>query len=188
MSTKMDDPTPRIAARLKEEREARGWSLGDLADRSGVSRAMISKIERGESSPTAMLLGRLSGAFGLTLSAMLARAELQAGRLLRAADQPQWTDPETGYVRRHVSPATDIPIEIVQVDLPAGAELSFPASAYVFGRRLIWVLKGHLTFVEGDVVHEMGVGDCLALGPAMKCTYRCKGPKPCSYVVVLIRQ
>src|SRR5689334_23718579 len=120
MSTKMDDPTPRIAARLREEREARGWSLGDLADRSGVSRAMISKIERGESSPTAMLLGRLSGAFGLTLSSMLARAELQAGRVLRAADQPQWKDPETGYVRRHVSPASDLPVELVQVELPAG--------------------------------------------------------------------
>ena len=189
MSTKIDDdPTPRIAARLREEREARGWSLGDLADRSGVSRAMISKIERGESSPTAALLGRLSGAFGLTLSSLLARAELQSGRLLRAADQPQWTDPETGYVRRHVSPATDLPVELVQVELPAGAEVSFPASAYVFNRHLIWVLKGHLTFVEGEVVHEMAAGDCIALGPATKCTYKCKGPRPCSYVVVLMRQ
>src|SRR3954470_23071590 len=122
MSTICNDPTHGISHRLRLEREARQWSLGTLAERSGVSKAMISKIERGESSPTAMLLGRLSGAFGLTLSAMLARAELQAGRLLRAADQPQWTDPETGYVRRHVSPATEIPVEIVQVDLPAGAE------------------------------------------------------------------
>src|SRR3954467_4605602 len=150
MSIIENDPTRGIARRLRLEREARGWSLGDLAERSGVSKTMISKVEHGESSPTATLLGRLSGAFGLTLSAMLARAELQAGRLLRAADQPQWTDPETGYVRRHVSPATEVPVEIVQVELPAGAELSFPASAYVFGRRLIWVLKGHLTFVEGD--------------------------------------
>lgn len=188
MSTKIDDPTPQIAARLREEREARGWSLGDLADRSGVSRAMISKIERGESSPTATLLGRLSGAFGLTLSSLLARAELQAGRLLRAADQPQWKDPETGYIRRHVSPATDLPVELIQVELPAGAEVSFPASAYVFVRHLIWVLKGHLTFVEGEIVHEMDAGDCIALGPAAKCTYKCKGPKACSYVVVLIRQ
>jgi len=188
MSTKMDDPTPRIAARLREEREGRGWSLGDLADRSGVSRAMISKIERGESSPTATLLGRLSGAFGLTLSSLLARAELQAGRLLRAADQPQWKDPETGYLRRHVSPVTDLPVELVQVELPAGAEVSFPASAYVFVRQLIWVLKGHLTFIEGEIVHEMGAGDCIALGPAAKCTYQCRGSKPCSYVVVLMRQ
>jgi transcriptional regulator with XRE-family HTH domain len=188
MSTKIDDPTPRIAARLREEREARNWSLGDVADRSGVSRAMISKIERGESSPTAMILGRLSGAFGLTLSELLARAELQAGRLLRAADQPQWQDSETGYIRRHVSPATDLPVELVQVELPAGAELSFPASAYVFNRHLIWVMKGRLTFIEGEIVHEMGAGDCLALGPAARCTYKNASGKPCSYLVVLIHQ
>src|SRR3569833_3337540 len=122
MSTKMDDPTPRIAARLKEERETRGWSLGDLADRSGVSRAMISKIERGESSPTATLLGRLSGAFGLTLSAMLARAELQSGRLLRAADQPLWKDPETVCGRRRGAPAAGGPGGGGRGGRPAGAE------------------------------------------------------------------
>src|SRR5690242_11300449 len=98
VSNIVDDPTPRIAARIREEREARNWSLADLAERSGVSRAMISKIERSEASPTAALLGRLSGAFGLTLSSLLARAELRAGQVLRAADQPQWRDPETGYV------------------------------------------------------------------------------------------
>lgn len=188
MSIIVDDPTPRLAARLREEREARGWSLADLAERSGVSRAMISKVERGEASPTAALLGRLSGAFGLTLSSLLARAELQGGRLLRAADQPQWRDPETGYVRRHVSPASDLPVELIQVDLPAGASVTFPASAYVFLRHLIWVMKGRLTFTEGGIVHEMGPGDCIALGPPTECTYRAPGPKLCSYLVVVMRQ
>ena len=76
-----------LAARLRMEREARGWSLSDLAQRFGVSRAMISKVERAEASPTAALLGRLSGAFGLTLSTLLARAEgdpCGSGRLVRA--------------------------------------------------------------------------------------------------------
>ena len=184
----VDDPTPRIAARIREEREARDWSLADLAERSGVSRAMISKIERSEASPTAALLGRLSGAFGLTLSSLLARAELHSGRVLRAREQPQWKDPETGYLRKHVSPATDLPIELIQVELPAGAEVTFPASSYVFLRHLIWVMKGRLTFVEGDIVHELNAGDCIALGSPAKCTYRSPGPKPCSYLVVVMRQ
>ena len=101
----MDDPTPALAARLRLERDARGWSLAELAQRSGVSKAMISKIERGEASPTAALLGRLSGALGLTLSALLARAEGRPERLTRAADQPRWRDPKTGYVRCQVSPS-----------------------------------------------------------------------------------
>jgi transcriptional regulator with XRE-family HTH domain len=184
----MNDPTPRIAARIRAEREARGWSLAELAEHSGVSKAMISKVERSEASPTAALLGRLSGAFGLTLSSLLARAELHGGRLLRAADQPQWRDPGSGYVRRHLSPASDIPVELIQVELPAGAAVTFPASAYVFLRHLVWVMRGRLTFLEGDLVHEMGPGDCIALGSPVECTYKCTGPKPCAYLVVVIRQ
>ena len=56
----IDDAEKRLAQRLRDEREQRGWSLGDLAERSGVSKAMLSKIERSEASPTAALLGRLS--------------------------------------------------------------------------------------------------------------------------------
>ncbi|HZZ90367.1 MAG TPA: helix-turn-helix transcriptional regulator, partial [Caulobacteraceae bacterium] len=92
MSTIEDDAEVRLADRLKLERETRGWSLADLAERSGVSRAAISKIERGEASPTAGVLVRLADAFDLTLAGLLARAEDRADRLSRSADQPQWRD------------------------------------------------------------------------------------------------
>ena len=51
------DPTDAISAVLKKERLARGWSLAELAQHAAVSKAMISKIERGEASPTATVLG-----------------------------------------------------------------------------------------------------------------------------------
>jgi len=184
---KQADPTEPLAARIALEREARGWSLADLAERSGVSKAMISKIERGEASPTATLLGRLSGAFGLTLSTLLARAEHASGRLLRAADQPRWQDPETGYVRRQVSPQSDLPLDLVRVELPAGARASFPASSYTFNRHWIWVLKGKLNFHEGDTVHQMEPGDCLLLGAPTECTYETRGREACTYLVVVMR-
>jgi len=184
----MKDPTASLAARIRLEREARGWSLADLAERSDVSKAMISKIERGEASPTATLLGRLSGAFSLTLSTLLARAELGGGRLLRASEQPQWQDPVSGYIRRHVSPASDLPLELIRVELPAGAAVTFPASSYAFLRQLIWVMKGRLDFVEGPVVHEMGPGDCLELGPPADCTFKTRGRESCTYLVAVIRQ
>src|SRR5271167_3042670 len=105
MSMIMDETARRIAERIRAERETRGWSLGDLAERSGVSKAMISKVERGEASPTAVLLGHLSGAFGITLSTLLARAEGVGSRLTRSAEQATWRDPETGLLRTSVSPA-----------------------------------------------------------------------------------
>jgi transcriptional regulator with XRE-family HTH domain len=191
MYTIVDDLDARLGARLKIERERRGWSLTDLAARSGVSRAMINKVERGEASPTAALLGRLSGAFGLTLSALLARTEMSgAGRLVRADDQLRWTDPATGYVRRQVAPApgSDLPLDLVQVELPAGAAVSFPAAAYAFVRQLVWVLGGTLTFIEGDATHTLTAGDCLELGPPSDCTFRNDRRSPCRYAVVILRQ
>ncbi len=83
MNTIEDNLNQRISARIRIERESRGWSLNDLAERAGASRAMIHKIERGESSPTASMLGRLSGAFGISMSTLIARAEMQEGKLLR---------------------------------------------------------------------------------------------------------
>jgi len=183
-----EDPTHSLAARIALEREARGWSLADLAERSGVSKAMISKIERGEASPTATLLGRLSGAFGLTMSTLLARAEGGGGRLSRAVDQPRWQDPATGYIRQQVSPQSDLPLDLVRVELPAGASATFPASSYTFNHHWIWVLKGKLNFHEGDTVHPMEPGDCLLLGSPTGCTYETRGREPCTYLVVVMRQ
>jgi transcriptional regulator with XRE-family HTH domain len=180
-----------LAARLRAEREARGWSIGDLAARSGVSRAMISKVERNEASPTAVLLGRLSGAFGLTLSTLLARSEADAtgdGRVARAARQARWTDPETGYVRRAVSPQGATP-ELVQVELPPGARIDYPKSAFTFLRgQCVWVLSGTLQFIEGALTHQLRRGDCLTLGPPNDCSFiNPSATTRCVYLVALTR-
>ena len=185
MSTIMADPTSRIAARIKAEREARGWSLADVAERSGVSRAMISKVERGESSPTAVLLGRLCGAFGLTMSTLLSRAEGDGGRISRARDQHVWQDPDSKYIRRSLSPNPGGPLDLVVAELPPGARVSYPANNYGFTRHQIWVQEGHLTFVEGAVTHELRPGDCLELGTASDCTFANRSGRPCRYLVAV---
>lgn len=184
MNTIEDSINQRIGARIRLERESRGWSLTELAERAGVSRAMIHKIERGESSPTATLLGRLSGAFGISMSMLIARAEMQEGKLLRLADQPVWHDPQSHYLRRHVSPRSDLPIDLVQIELPAGSNIPMPASSYVQARQLIWLQQGELVFVEGDVRHEMKAGDCLELGPPNDCRFINETTQTCVYLVV----
>src|SRR5205807_2433700 len=188
MSTIMDAIDSTIAARVRGERTVRRWSLDDLAERAFVSKAMISKIERAEVSPTAALLGRLSGAFGLTLSALLAEAEPPQRGPQRAADQAVWRDPATGYLRRQVAASPQIPIELVEVDLPPGASVSFPAASYRGMAHVIWVLAGRLIFVEGDMTHELQPGDSLEFGPPADCTYRNDGAAPCRYLVVLLRR
>lgn len=185
----MTDPlSASLAATLHAARLARGLSASALAERSGVSRAMIGKVERGEAHPTAALLGRLSAALAMTLSELVARAEGDDRRLARAADQPTWTDPATGYRRRAVSPAGGGPLELIEVELPAGAAVSYPADAYAFIHQQIWMLHGHLRFREGDTEHELDTGDCLQLGPPAPCAFINPTQQSCRYLVVLTRR
>jgi transcriptional regulator with XRE-family HTH domain len=176
-----------ISATVRESRLARGLTVSALADASGVSRAMIAKVERDEVQPTAALLGRLSGALGMTLSELVARAEGERPRLVRADDQIVWTDPGTGYRRRALSPPGG-PMELVEVELPPGASVAYPSDAYAFLHHQIWVLEGELRFREGDVEHELRAGDCLALGPPAPCVYANDGGEPCRYLVAVARR
>ena len=185
-SSKEDNLNFRIGQKVKEEREKRGWSLTELADNSGVSRAMIHKIERGESSPTAVLLARLSGSFDMTISQLLAQTEVQTGTLVRHENQPVWQDPETGYLRRHVSPG-EMPVDLVSVELPANTAVPMPAISYVSRRQLIWVIEGTLTFEAGSSTYEMAAGDCLELGDPADCVFRNKTTNSCRYAVIVLR-
>ncbi|AVA23989.1 transcriptional regulator protein (plasmid) [Rhizobium sp. NXC24] len=184
----LDNVDERLGARIKIERELRGWSLTELAKRSGVSRAMIHKVERGGASPTAMLLARLSGAFEISMSTLMVRAEMQEGMLLRKCNQPTWIDPVTGYVRTHVSPRSSTPVDVIDVTFPAGKQSSFPASSYAHRKHLVWILQGELVFIEGGIRHEMKEGDCLELGPPNDCTFKNETGEECRYVVIVLRE
>ena len=83
-----------LGTRIQTERQKRNWTIQELADRSGISRAMISKIERIEASPTAVTISRLGVAFGLSMSSLLSDG-VSEQRLIRASEQQVWTDPAT---------------------------------------------------------------------------------------------
>lgn len=187
MDTIVDDTGARLAHHVRLEREARGWSQADLAGRSGVSKAAISKIEREDMSPTAAILVRLAGAFDLTLAGLLLRAEQAGSRLSRAADQATWQDPETGYRRRQVFSRPDHPVEIAQIELPAGQHVAFPASSYARIRQAVWVQSGSLVVIEGADRHELRAGDCLGFGPPAAVILANEGAEPCCYLVVISR-
>lgn len=188
----MDPLVARIAARVRIERERRRWTLAQLADVSGVSPAMISRIERGESSPTAVVLGKLSAAFQLSVASLLALAEgvrdgvADTGGVRRGADAAEWRDPGTGYRRRQIT-GPRFPAEIAEIRLPAGARVPYPAAAFAFVRQLVWVLDGRLTFHDGGTVHELDAGDTLELGPPAERVFANTTDAECRYAVVLTR-
>ncbi len=177
----------RLAQTLLDERDHRGWTVAELAARSGVSRAMISRVERAQASPTAGLLGKLSGAFGMTMSQLIARSENDQRTLLRRDEQPTWQDPASGYTRRALSPRTTYPLELVEVELPPGADVHFPASAYTFLHQQIWAIQGTLTLKTASTETELAPGDCLALGTPGPLRFINSGLDPIRYLVALVR-
>ncbi len=183
LSTGIND---QIAARVRQLRAERGLSLDALAERSGVSRSMISLIERAETSPTAVVLEKLAAALDTTLAGLFEPATAPPSPVSRHADQTVWRDPASGYIRRNVSPGGS-PIQIVEVEFPAGAQV-----AYESGTRQpvihhqVWVLEGAIEVTVGGETHRLTAGDCLAFVLDKPTAYRNRTRKPARYAVVIV--
>ena len=193
MEETASDLNQRIAERVRELRAARAISLDALAAKSGVSRSMISLIERGESSPTAVVLEKLAAGLGVMRTSLFdATADAGAGRapggpVSRRADQPQWQDPASGYLRRNVSPpGVSQPMQIVEVRFPAGARVAFETGARdVRVHQQVWVLEGAIDVTLGAERHRLREGDCLAMQLDRPTMFHNPTRKPTRYAVVM---
>lgn len=178
----------RLAGRLRALRIERGFTLDGLAGRAGVSRSMISLIERGESSPTAAVLHRIATGLGTTLASLFAEEErCEASPLARRAEQPAWRDPESGYLRRNLSPpGFPSPIELVEVVLPSGARVAYDGVPRSMGiGQQVWVLEGAVELTVGTDAYRLAVGDCLAMRVDRLTAFRNPTDRPTRYVVAL---
>ncbi len=185
------DTDLQIARQLKALRAQRGWTIDRLAAASGVSRAMISRIERAESSATAALLGKLSAALGVPLSDLLA-APVQAGTVARKTERMRWQDPATGFMRELVTPRlTGSMVEVIEVELPAAARVGYqlgPAPAYA---QHVIALTGGLRVTQAPPAQpptlDLGPGDALFMTAAGEFAFENRSPQPCRYLVVIER-
>ncbi|HWL82906.1 MAG TPA: XRE family transcriptional regulator [Roseomonas sp.] len=152
----------RLASRLAQLRADHGLSLEALAERTAISRATLSRLERGEASPTAAMLGRLCAAYGRTLSWLMREVEETAPPFIPAAAQPCWTDPETGFRRRTVSPpGPGLRGEMLEGRLPPGATIAYEDSPQPGLEHHLWLLEGRLELTVEGVTHRLLPGDCL---------------------------
>ena len=180
----------RIAERVRELRAARRLSLDALAERSRVSRSMISLVERGEASPTAVVLEKLATGLGVTMASMFQTPRGHAaptGPVARRRDQPVWRDPASGYVRRNVSPSSaPHPMQIVEVEFPPRARVAFESGARdVRIHQQIWMLEGTIEISVGDERHRLRDGDCLAMELDRPTMFHNPTRKPARYAVIM---
>ncbi len=152
----------RIAERLRGLRSARGWSLDELARRSGVSRATLSRLENAEVSATATVLGKLCAAYGLTVSRLMVMAEGAFAPRVPRDDQPVWRDPETGFERRSVSPpAGGLAGEVIECCLPPGVSIAYERPPRPGLEHHLVMKEGALELTIEGRRHELEPGDCL---------------------------
>jgi transcriptional regulator with XRE-family HTH domain len=183
------DINTRIARRVRGLRDAHGYSLDALAELSGVSRSNISLIERGQSSPTAAVLDKLATGLGVTLASLFEDSSAPAADpspVARVAEQPVWTDPASGYVRRNVSPALRSPLQLVDVVFPAGQRVAYETAAReVEVHQQVWMIEGTMELTVGATLWRLETGDCLAMRLDQPIVYRNPTRKPARYLVAL---
>ncbi|MFD8718921.1 helix-turn-helix domain-containing protein [Streptomyces sp. NPDC059629] len=183
-----DPVDARLGSRLAELRAEHGWSLGELADLSGVSRSTLSRAERAETSPTAALLNRLCNVYGRTMSQLLSEVEAEPAPVLRAAEQQVWEDRASGFVRRSVSPPHGgLRGELVEGRLAAGADIAYDRPPVPGLEQHIWVLDGRIAVTARDVEYLLDVGDCLRLRVWGPTRFRCAGTGEARYVLAVVR-
>lgn len=187
------DLTDRIAARVRMLRSERGYTLDDLAARSGVSRSAISLIERSATSPTVVVLEKLATGLAVPLASLfdVAADQEPPSPVACRSSQPRWRDPRSGYVRRSVSPPDwPSPIQIAEAELPAGAAVSFEAAhREVEAHEQIWVLSGSIEVTAGSESYLLESGDCLALRLDRPTTIRNRdGDGTARYAVVVVAE
>jgi transcriptional regulator with XRE-family HTH domain len=178
-----------IARRIRALRETRGLSLDALATRSGVSRSMISLVERGETSATAVTLERLATGLGVALASLFDNPADTASPISRREDQPRWRDPQSGYVRRNVSPGDASPIQIVEVEFPPDARVAYETGPRdIRIHQQVWVLEGAIEVQIGDDVHRLDAGDCLAFDLDRPTAFQNRSSVLARYAVIIIRR
>jgi transcriptional regulator with XRE-family HTH domain len=175
-----------LAQRLVSLRAAAGWSLDELAERSGISRATLSRLERGETSPSTQLLHRLARAHGITLSRLLADVDARPLRHLRAAEQPRWADRKAGFERRmRCPPLAGFATEVIEVTLAPRAHLVYEQPSVAGLEHHLCLLEGRLRLnLAGDVV-EAEAGDSISFHALGRAEFENPGETPLRYLLAL---
>ena len=152
---------------------------------------MISLIERGETSPTAVVLEKLAIGLGVTLASLFEprtdQTNANDGPVSRRKDQAEWQDPASGYKRRNVSPAGPAqPVQIVDVLFPAGARVTFDTGLLaVRASQHVWILDGEMHISVGADEYRLREGDCLWMSLERPRVFHNPTRMPARYTVVL---
>ncbi|QYJ14506.1 HTH-type transcriptional regulator SutR [Rubrobacter xylanophilus DSM 9941] len=176
----------RVGERVRRLRRERGLTLEGLAGRSGVSRAMISKVERGEKVPTLVVAARLAEGLGVSLSELAGERERREVVVVRRGERMVMRDPKTGFERQLLSPGFGgRGVEFIRNVVPEGSTSGeFPPHRSGVEEYLV-VERGRLRAVLGGVEYLLEEGDALYFAADVPHRFDNAGEGECSYYLVI---
>ena len=173
-----------MGERVRALRRERGWTLELLAERSGVSRAMISKLERGEKNPTLVVAARVAEGLGVSLSQLVG---IEARREIVVVPKERrmvMRDPETGFERQLLSPRFG-GLEFIRNVVPEGSTSGeFPPHRRGVEEYVV-VEKGRLRAILGSEEHVLEEGDAAYFEADVAHRFDNAGVGECSYYLVI---
>ncbi|PWJ21597.1 Transcriptional regulator, contains XRE-family HTH domain [Jannaschia seohaensis] len=170
---------------MRTLREARGLTLAAVAERSGISRATLSRIENGDTSPTAETLGRLAAVYALPISRLLAPLEQDYQPVVKRDQQLVWRDEEHSFTRRSVSPSNgQLSLELIECELGQKQTIRYAAPAVPGQEHHLYLLSGRLEVTVERHSHSLMPGDCLRYVLFGETVFR-TAEHSCKYVIAL---
>ncbi len=177
----------RLASRLRSLRQERGLTLEDLADKSAISRATLSRMEKSEVSPTAEVLGKLAAAYGMSISRLMVIADAPFAPHVTRSDQSFWLDPSSGQKRRIVSPpSAGLAGEVLECELPAAARIAYADPPRPGLEHHIIMQEGTLFITIDDVEHTLHAGDSFRYRLFGASLFQTGSDMAAKYILVLI--
>lgn len=175
-----------LGARVRDLRQQQRLTLDALAARSGVSRAMLSKIERGENNPTLVVVVKVALGLGITTSQLIGVEERREVVLVPKERRMVFRDEETGFERQLLFPTFDgNSIEFVRHVLPPGI-MSGDMPAHKRGdEKYIVVECGRLRVVLPRAAYLVEEGDALYFECDVTHRFENAGEGTCSYFLVI---
>ncbi len=174
-----------IGARVRESRQAHGWTLDQLAAASGVSRRMVVSVEHGEANPSVGTLLRIGDALGVGLPALVQAPQLKPVQVTRGEEAAVlWTSDAGG---RGLLVAGTNPPDVVELwDWTLGPGDRDDNEAHSAGtKELVHVLSGELTVeVSGQTV-TLGIGDAASFAGDEPHVYANTGQDPTRFTLAV---
>ena len=176
----------RLGVRVRDLRKERGLTLEELAEVSGVSRAMISKLERGEKNPTLVIAARLAEGLGVSLSRLAGVEERREVVVVPREGRTVLRDPETGFERQSLSPTfPGRGVEFLRNVVPEGSTSGdFPPHRKGVGEHIV-VEKGDLEAILDGERYQLRDGDALYFAADVPHRFNNVGRGECAYYLVI---